>query len=133
MANILAKINYDVRRGDTTSFEHRLTIGTTQADALPVDLTGWELAGQVKYNPDDVSSWVDLTTYLTIHDPTDGRWRIAFTATQAATLIPIGSTDSTSAEYDIQLRKIGFEETTTQTLQTGRFNVLSDITRVIGL
>ena len=129
MAGQTAKVNYEVRRGDTTSFDHRLTIGADLQSSAPIDLTGWELKGQVKYDIDEPATWVDLP--IVIYDAADGRFRIYFNATESSTLIAIGSPDSTIGAYDIQLREIGNEDATTQTIMSGTFSVIQDVTRIL--
>lgn len=129
MASTLANVNYEVRRGDTTTFRHSLTIGDTFINSTPVNLTGWSLHGQVKYdiNGDDI--WVNLDDYLTVTDAANGKWEIYFDATASSTLLPIGSTDAPSAPYDIQLSKDGEEDAFTQTIQSGTLSIIADVTR----
>ncbi len=127
MASKLAPINYEVRRGDSTTFLHRMTYGSDLSTSQPFDLTGYEIIGQVKYDIDLPNTWVDLPIVIT--NPADGRWQFSFTASESTDLLPIGSPNPDSAQYDIQIRKIGEEETTTQTIQAGKFSILKDVTR----
>ena len=127
MASKLAQINYEVRRGDSSTFTHRVTVGSDFSNSLPFDLTDYEIVGQVKYDIDLPNSWIDLP--IVIIDPLDGRWQFSFTASETTDLLPIGSPNSPTARYDIQIRKTNEPETTTQTIQAGSFTVLEDITR----
>lgn len=128
MASETAKINFTVRRGDTTSFTQTLKVGTNLAEAVPFNLTGWQINAQVRYNPDNPNEWISLP--ITVIDAVNGKFRIKWTASQSAALLPVGSNEPASAGYDIQIRRIGDEENTTTTIQSGTFNVITDYTRV---
>lgn len=116
-----AQYNITIYRGDTPTY--KLTLVDQQEDGreVPVDLTHYNVTGQVRYSPDgDV--WFNLP--ITKKDPVNGVVEIKFTKQLSDSLLPPGSGGADNAPYDVQIERDG----AVFTFLTGKFSITRDIT-----
>ncbi|ELH4810058.1 hypothetical protein Q9X96_003091 [Vibrio vulnificus] len=118
---------YDIEiyRGDTPIYTFGLTDKNEETgEEVPVDITNHTIKGQVRYTPDSSEVWFEFPIVKT--DPTNGIFKFAVTKEMSDQLLPAGSIEPDTAEYDMQIEL----NNSVFTFMHGKFRVTRDITRV---
>ncbi|EKD9324333.1 hypothetical protein OS347_000758 [Vibrio vulnificus] len=118
---------YDIAiyRGDTPIYTFGLTDKNEETgEEVPVDITNHTIKGQVRYTPDSSEVWFEFPIVKT--DPTNGIFKFAVTKEMSEQLLPAGSIEPDTAEYDMQIEL----NNSVFTFMHGKFRVTRDITRV---
>lgn len=120
----------NVYRGDAYTWQYTLTdIDDNTGIRTPIDITNFELVGQVRYTPDNDNIWFTLP--ITKTDAVNGVFEWTLTETASQNLLPVGATTPSTAVYDIQLRVPNVDPNlvTVLTFLTGTFAVTTDVSR----
>lgn len=120
----------NIYRGDSYITQYSM-IDVDEASGFetPIDITDFEITGQVRFRPDEPTIWFTLPIVKT--DPTNGIFEWTLTESESANLLPVGATTPSSAVYDIQIRipNADPDKVRVFTFLTGTFSVTTDITR----
>ncbi|ENM2831984.1 hypothetical protein AB6Q85_002331 [Vibrio cholerae] len=122
----IQRASYDIEiyRGDTPKFRYQLLqVDQDTGEETPVDITHHTITAQVRRNADSSDVWFALP--IVKDDIKNGKFHWKINKTDSESMIPVGSTDSDNAIYDIQMEV----EESVFTFMRGAFKVTRDITR----
>lgn len=122
--------NIEIYRGDSYTYQYTvIDVDDNTGIETPVDLTNFEITGQVRYTPNDSTIWFTLP--IVKSDSLNGIFEWALTETESASLLPPGAETPSTALYDIQLRLPNVDPDKVQVLTflKGSFSVSTDVTR----
>ncbi|MGL4843969.1 MAG: hypothetical protein ACRC2Y_05035 [Aeromonas veronii] len=118
-----AQHDISIYRGDTPTYRYQVIDVDEEGKETIVDLTSYNLTGQVRYSPDSSEVWFRFP--ITKTDPKNGIFEWSLTKQASEDLLPVGSYEPDTAVYDIQLELNGV----VLTFLHGSFAVTRDITR----
>lgn len=119
-----------IYRGDSYTVQYALTDIDEQTGAsTPVDISNFNITGQVRFTPDADTIWFTFPIVKT--DPVNGIFEWVLTETDSKALLPPGATTPSTAVYDIQLRIPDADPNNVRVLTflQGSFSVITDVTR----
>lgn len=120
-----------IYRGDSYRTQYTLTdVDDATGITTPVDISSFEINGQVRFTPDSDQIWFTLP--ITKTDPINGVFEWVLTETESKALLPPGATTPNTAVYDIQLRipDANPDNVRVLTFLQGTFSVQTDVTRL---
>lgn len=130
MAIQRAEAPISIYRGDSYTIQYKLTDINEQTGAsTPVDISNFDITGQVRFTPDSDNIWFTMPIVKT--DPINGLFEWTLTEAESKSLLPPGATTPNSAVYDIQLRipDADPDKVRVLTFLRGTFSVTTDVTR----
>ncbi|MCU8498505.1 hypothetical protein M2G70_07480 [Vibrio vulnificus] len=122
----IQRANYDIEiyRGDTPKFKYQLlSVNADTGEETPVDITHHNITAQVRRNSESSDVWFTLP--IVKDDLLNGKFSWQVSKTDSESMLPVASTDSDNAIYDIQIEVDG----SVFTFMRGAFKVTRDITR----
>lgn len=122
----IQRATYDIEiyRGDTPKFNYQLlSVNQETGEEAPVDITHHTITAQVRRNTESNDIWFTLPIVKT--NAVQGRFSWQLLKEDSENLLPVGTTDSDNAIYDIQVEV----DNNVFTFMRGSFKVTRDITR----
>lgn len=120
-----------IYRGDSYRTQYTLTdIDDATGITTPVDISNFDITGQVRFTPDSDQIWFTLPIVKT--DSVNGVFEWVLTEAESKALLPPGATTPNTAVYDIQLRIPDADPNNVRVLTflQGSFSVQTDVTRI---
>ena len=122
-----ATYDIDIYRGDSQVVEFRFSDEQPDGKYLPTDLSEIVVSGQVRYESNDPSVWIDLDPVIT--DALGGVVVVTITASEsAAAADPAVPNAPLAGEWDLEFRAAG-DPLEVFTPIKGKFTVQLDTTR----
>lgn len=122
--NIGEKFNLTIRQGATFG---PLLFAMTDADNVPIDLTGAVIRGQIRKNVNDVTPTATLVCAIT--DAPNGKYEVSLSAAVTAAIKCGKDLTSVDSKYVWDLELLGSDGVTVIPLYYGTVSVFREITR----